>query len=51
MEFIFIKTQELKEFEQDITNCIKFIKRNAFKTIAYSFLFYLMLASLIILLP
>lgn len=51
MEFIFVKTQELKEFEQDITNCIKFIKRHTIKTILGSFLMYLSLAALIILLP
>jgi len=51
MEFIFVKTQELKEFEQDIKRTIKFIKRNTIKIILYSFIFYLSIVSLIILLP
>lgn len=51
MEFIFVKTQELKEFEQDLKYTIKFIKRNAIKTILYSFIFYVSIVSLIILFP
>lgn len=51
MEFIFVKTQELREFEQDIKTTIKYIKHNAIKTIVGSFLFYLSIVALIILLP
>lgn len=51
MEFIFVKTEEFKEFEQDLLRTIKFIKHNAIKTILYSFIFYLSIVSLIILLP
>lgn len=50
MEFIFVKTQELREFEQDIKRTIKYIKHNAIKTIVGSFLFYLSIVALIILL-
>lgn len=51
MEFIFVKTEEFKEFERDIKRTIKFIKHNAIKTIIGSFLFYLSIVALIILLP
>ena len=51
MEFIFVKTEEFKEFEQDIKRTIRFVKNNAIKTIVGSFLFYLSIVALIILLP
>ncbi len=51
MEFIFVKTEEFKEFERDIERTIKYIKHNAIKTIVGSFLFYLSIVALIILLP
>lgn len=51
MEFIFVKTQELKEFEQDVKRTIKFIKHNALLTIFGTFIFYISLVFLIILLP
>lgn len=51
MEFIFVKTQELKEFEQDITRTIKHIKKYTWQTILSSFIFYVFIVSLIILLP
>lgn len=51
MEFIFVKTEEFKEFERDIERTIKFVKHNAIKTIVGSFLFYLSIVALIILLP
>ena len=51
MQFIFVKTKEFREFEVQILRTIKYIKNNAIKTILYSFLFYLSLVFLIILLP
>lgn len=51
MEFIFVKTEEFREFERDILRTIKYIKRNAIKTILGSFIFYLSIVALIILLP
>ena len=51
MQFIFVKTKELREFEVQILRTIKYIKYNAVKTILFSFLFYLSLVFLIILLP
>lgn len=51
MEFIFVKTEEFKEFERDIKRMIKFVKNNAIKTILGSFFFYLSIVALIILLP
>ena len=51
MELIFVKTKEFKEMEIQILRTIKYIKLHTFKTILYSFLFYLSLVFLIILLP
>jgi hypothetical protein len=50
MEFIFVKSEELKEFERDIERMIKMVKRNTFKIIGGSFLFYLSIVFLIIML-
>lgn len=50
MEFIFVRTQEFKEFEQDIKRTIKFIKKNAIKSILGGLLFYLLLCLMIIIL-
>ena len=51
MEFIFVKTREFKEMEIQILRAIKFIKLHTLKTILYSFIFYLSLVFLIIILP
>lgn len=51
MEFIFVKTKEFKEMEIQILRTIKYIKLHTFKIILYSFLFYISLVFLIILLP
>lgn len=51
MEFIFVKTREFREMEIQILRTIKYIKLHTLKTILYSFLFYLSLVFLIILLP
>ena len=48
MEFTFVKTKELKEFEKQIKDSIKIIKHNALKLILYTFIFYFVLCSLII---
>ena len=51
MEFIFVKTQELKEFEQDIKRTIKYIRKFTWQTILGSFIFYAFIVLMIILLP
>lgn len=51
MEFIFVKTKEFREMEIQILRTIKYIKLHTLKTIFYSFLFYISLVFLIILLP
>lgn len=51
MEFIFVKTKEFREFERDILKTIKFIKYNAIGCIIGSFLIYITLVGLLILLP
>lgn len=51
MEFIFVKTKEFREFERDILRTIKYIKHNAIQCIVGSFLIYVTLVGLIILLP
>lgn len=50
MEFIFVKTKELKEFEVEILRTIKYVKHNAIKCILGSLLMYLSLVFLIIML-
>lgn len=51
MQFIFVKTKEFREIEIQILRTIKYIKLYTLKTILFSFLFYLSLVFLIILLP
>ena len=51
MEFIFVKTEELKQFEVDVKKAIKVIRKRGLQLIFYSFICYLTLVSLIILLP
>lgn len=50
MEFIFIKTKELEEFEQQIKDSISSIKKNGIQLILGSLLFYVILCAMIILL-
>lgn len=50
MEFVFVKTKEFREFEREILRTIKYVKHNAIKTIVGSFLFYLSIVFLIIML-
>ena len=51
MEFIFVKTEELKEFEQDIKRTIRYIKKFTWQTILGSFLIYAFIVLMIISLP
>lgn len=51
MEFIFVKTEELKEFERDIKRTMRYIKRFTWQTILGGFLIYAFIVLLIISLP
>ncbi len=51
MEFIFVETQELKEFKKDLRRTIKYIKKFTWQTILGSFLIYAFIVLLIISLP
>lgn len=50
MEFIFVKTKELEEFEEQIKDSISLIKKNGIQLILGSLLFYVVLCVMIILL-
>ena len=50
MEFIFVKTKELEEFEEQIKDSISLIKKNSTQLILGSLLFYVVLCAMIILL-
>lgn len=50
MEFTYVKTQEIKEFEQQIKRTIKLIKHNCIISILTGLLFYMTISILIILL-
>lgn len=51
MEFIFVKTEELREFERDIKRTIRYIKKFTWQTILGSLLMYLFIVLSIIILP
>lgn len=51
MEFIFVKSEELQEFEDDIKEMIKFVRHNALLVIFGSLISYLLLVFLLIILP
>jgi len=51
MKFIFVKSEELKEFEEDIKEMIDYVRHNAIKIIVGSFISYISIVALIILLP
>lgn len=50
MEFIFVKTKELEEFEQQIKDSISLIKKKGIQIVLGSLLFYVILCAIIILL-
>ena len=51
MEFIFVETQELKEFKKDLRRARKYFKKLGWQLVLGSFLIYIFTAFLIILLP
>ena len=50
MEFIFVKTKEFEEFEEQLKDSISSIKKNGIQLILGSLLFYIVLCAMIILL-
>lgn len=50
MEFIFVKTKELEEIEEQIKDSISLIKKNSIQLIVGSLLFYVVLCVMIVLL-
>lgn len=50
MKLIFVKSEEFKEFEEDLKYCLYLIKTNTLKILAVSILFYLTVCALIIVL-
>lgn len=51
MRMVFVKTQDFREFEADILRIIKGIRQNAITIILGTLISYLILISLIVLIP
>lgn len=48
MELIFVKTEDVEEFEEQIKDCIKLVKHNAIKLILATLAFFVILCGLLI---